>query len=325
MFTQLNNLEYSAIMSNNSVKVWMAQIRAPFLILAVFLVVIGLAFSIKYPHASDQSFNWLHAVMLVLGVLLSHISVNLFNEYSDFKTRIDFNTNKTPFSGGSGMITSGNTRPESVRTVGILTLLISGAVGVYFAIVSHWIVLVFAATGAFSVLFYTNFLSKRILGELFAGLALGTLVVLGTYVAMTSSPEMALKGLFPKEVIWISIPPGILTSLLLLINQFPDVEADKAGGRRHLLIRFGWKGASYIYTSGIFATFAIIVLMPIIGISSPWIYLALLPLPLGVKAAVTAIRHGNDTGKLVPALGSNVITVLATDLLLAVAVFIEVL
>ncbi|MFC2116228.1 prenyltransferase [Bacteroidota bacterium] len=312
-------------MSNNSIKIWAAQVRAPFLILAVFLVVIGLAFSIKYPHASDHLFSWTHAIMLVVGVVLSHISVNLFNEYSDFKTKIDFNTQRTPFSGGSGMITSGNTRPERVKTVGIVTLLISGVIGIYFAIISHWVVLVFAIIGALSVLFYTNFLAKRLLGELFAGLALGTLVVLGTYVAMTASPEMVLEGLFPKEVIWISIPPGILTSLLLLINQFPDAEADKAGGRRHMVIRFGWKGASYIYTFGMFATFAIIVLMPLIGISSPWIYLALLPLPLGIKASVTAIKHGDDFGKIIPALGSNVITVLATDLLLAVAVLIEVL
>jgi 1,4-dihydroxy-2-naphthoate octaprenyltransferase len=312
-------------MGNNSVKAWMAQVRAPFLILAVFLVIIGLAFSVKYPQDPSWSFNWLHAIMLAFGVLLSHISVNLFNEYSDFKTRIDFNTNRTPFSGGSGMIQAGNTRPESVRTVGIITLLIAGAIGVYFAIVSHWVVIVFAGVGAFSVLFYTNFLAKRILGELFAGLALGTLVVLGTYLAMTGSPGLPLEGLFPKEVIWISIPPGILTSLLLLINQFPDAEADKEGGRKHLVVRFGWKGASYFYTFGMFATFAIIVLMPVIGISSWWIYLALLPGPLGIKAAVTAMKHGDDIGKLVPALGSNVITVLAVDLLLAVAVFIEVL
>lgn len=312
-------------MSENNIKVWMAQIRAPFLILAVFLVIIGLAFSVKYPQTSDFTFSWLYAVLLVVGILLSHISVNLFNEYSDFRTKIDFNTKRTPFSGGSGMITTGNTRPGSVKAVGIVTLGIAGLIGLYFAWVSHWFVLVFAATGAFSVLFYTNFLAKRVLGELFAGLALGTFVVLGTYLAMTASPGMSLNGIFPAEVIWISIPPGILTSLLLLINQFPDVEADRAGGRNHLVIRFGWKKASYIYTAGMFATFAIIVLVPLIGISSYWIYIALLPLPLGVKASVTAIRHGNDFGKIVPALGSNVMTVLLTDLLLAVGVFIDVI
>jgi 1,4-dihydroxy-2-naphthoate octaprenyltransferase len=73
-----------------------------------------------------------------------------------------------------------------------------------------------------------------------------------------------------------------------------------------------------------FITFVIIVMCPIVGISSPWIYIALLPLPLAVKASISAIKYGNDLSKLLPVLGNNVITVLATDLLLAVAVFIDV-
>jgi len=309
----------------NNIKIWMAQIRSNFLILAVFLVVIGLAFSLKYPSQYGISFNISHAFMLILGVVLSHISVNLFNEYSDFKTKIDFYTNRTPFSGGSGMMTSGKTKPENVRLVGITTLIIAAAIGLYFSVVSHWTIFIISLIGGFSVLFYTNFLAKRVLGELFAGLSLGTLVVLGTYISMTAAPGAPLKQLLPAEVIWISIPPGILTSLLLFINQFPDVEADKKGGRKHLVIRYGIKCASYIYAFGMFLTFGIIVLMPIIGISSFWIYIALLPLPLAVKACLIAIRHGGDITKMVPALTSNVMTVLATDLLLAIAVFIDVL
>jgi len=306
-------------------KVWMTQIRANFLILAVFLVVIGLAFALKYPSASGSSFSGLHAVLLIIGVVLSHISVNLFNEYSDFKSKIDFSTPKTPFSGGSSMLIKGLTQPRKVFIVGVTTLLISLAIGIYFTIVSHWIVIVLSLFGAFSILFYTNFLTKYTLGELFAGISLGSLVVLGAYISMTASPGMPLAQLFPAEVIWIAIPPGILTSLLLLINQFPDAEADREGGRNHLVIRFGMKSASYIYTFGMFASFAIIVLMPIIGISSFWIYLALLPGPLAIKACITAIKHGDDLKQLVPALGSNVLTVLGVDLLLAVAVFIEVI
>lgn len=309
----------------SNVKIWMAQIRANFLILAVFLVVIGLAFSLKYPPQSGSSFNVIHAILLIIGVVLTHISVNLFNEYSDFKTKIDFYTKRTPFSGGSGMMTSGKTRPENVRFVGITTLIIAALAGIYFTFVSHWIIAVISLIGGFSVLFYTNFLAKHVLGELFAGLSLGTLVVLGTYISMTALPGTPLKQLLPAEVIWISIPPGILTSLLLFINQFPDVEADKQGGRRHLVIRCGIKRASYIYAFGMFVTFGIIVLMPILGISSPWIYIALLPLPLAVKVSMTAIRHGSDIAKMIPALRNNIMTVLGTDLLLALAVFIEVL
>lgn len=310
---------------DNNLKVWMAQIRANFLILAVFLVVIGLAFSLKYPSHNGSSFNILHALLLIIGVVLSHIAVNLFNEYSDFKTKIDYYTNRTPFSGGSGMMTSGKTKPENVRLVGITTLVIAAVIGLYFSVVSHWTILIISLIGGFSVIFYTNFLARNVLGELFAGLSLGTLVVIGAYISMTASPGDPLKMLLPAEVIWISIPPGILTSLLLFINQFPDVEADKKGGRKHLVIRCGIKRASYMYAFGMFITFGIIVLMPILGISSYWIYIALLPIPLAVKASLIAIRHGSDFSRMVSALGSNVMTVLATDLLLAIAVFIDVL
>ena len=73
-----------------------------------------------------------------------------------------------------------------------------------------------------------------------------------------------------------------------------------------------------------FTSFTIILLLPVFGISSYWVYLALIPLPLAIKASITALKHGDDTPKLIPALGSNVITILASDLLIAVAIFIEV-
>jgi 1,4-dihydroxy-2-naphthoate octaprenyltransferase len=307
----------------NSIKVWMAQIRAPFLILSVFLVLIGLALSIKYPLQIVAEFSYFHAILLIAGVVSSHISVNLFNEYSDYFTRIDFKTNRTPFSGGSGMLTAGKSMPGTVLTVAVVTLIIAFAIGIYFSFVSHWIIIVFALLGAISIVFYTNFLARYMMGELFAGLALGSLVVLGSYISMNASQSMTWNSMIPAEVGWLSVPAGILTALLLLINEFPDVEADKLGGRKHLVIRLGIKGAAWVYTLGMFTSFAIILVLPLAGLSSYWIYLALFPLPLAIKACITALKDGNDTAKLIPALGANVITVLSFDLLIALAIFIE--
>jgi 1,4-dihydroxy-2-naphthoate polyprenyltransferase len=306
-------------------KVWMAQIRANFLVLSVFLVLIGLALSIKYPNGEGFDFNYFHAALLIIGVVVAHISVNLFNEYSDYFTKIDFNTNRTPFSGGSGMMPAGKSLPGQVLTVALVTLFIALAIGIYFTLVSHWSIIVISIIGAFSIVFYTNFLAKLMLGELFAGLALGTLVVIGTYISMTASSTMSLGSLLPAEVEWLSVPPGILTALLLFINQFPDTEADIKGGRNHLVIRLGKKKSAWVYATGMFATFAIILVLPLIGLSSYWIYLALFPIPLAVKASITAIKFGENNTKIIPALGSNVLTVLSTDLLIAVAIFIEVL
>jgi 1,4-dihydroxy-2-naphthoate polyprenyltransferase len=304
----------------SSFSAWMAQIRANFLVLAVFLVGIGLAVTWNYQSAAD--FSFLHAAMIMTGVVLAHISVNLFNEYSDFSTRIDFHTNRTPFSGGSGMLVTGRTRPRNVLLVAILTLLTAFGIGVYFSIVAHWSILLIAILGGFTIVSYTPFLSRFMLGELFAGLMLGTLVVIGTFIAMTASPGMSFSEIVTTRLILISIPPGILTSLLLLINEFPDVEADRNGKRNHLVIRFGKQKAAWIYAFGIFLTFGIIISLPILGITSTWIYLALLPLPLALNASFLAIKHNDDNKKITMAMGNNVITVLATDLLLAIAILI---
>ncbi|MCK4465175.1 MAG: prenyltransferase [Bacteroidales bacterium] len=305
-------------------QVWMAQIRAPFLILAVLLVAIGLALAYKLPVSDELNFNGWHALLLVIGVVSSHISVNLFNEYSDHKTKIDFYTQRSPFSGGSGMLTQGFTKPGIVLAVAIITLFLSFAIGIYFTIVSHWAVMALSIIGGLTIIFYTEGLTKILLGELLAGLTLGSFVVIGTYIAMTATPDMTLGEVLPIRVILYSISPGILTILLLLINEFPDREADKAGGRFHLVIKLGTKGAAVVYTIGMILTFGTILAIPLLGLGPFWVYLALLPVPLAIKACNIALKHGDDMQKLVPALGSNIITVLATDLLIVISILVGV-
>jgi 1,4-dihydroxy-2-naphthoate octaprenyltransferase len=307
----------------SAVVLWLAQIRANFLLLAVLLVAIGLAVSYKY-QAPGHSFSWLNAVIILAGVISAHISVNLFNEYSDFKTKIDFNTKKTPFSGGSGILTEGLISSKKVLRVAIVSLFLALAAGIYFSITSHWIILVISLAGAFTIVYYTKILARFLVGELMAGLTLGSLVVIGTYLAMNVSPEYNLSDLIPNGVLLISLPPGILTSLLLLLNEFPDVEADRKGGRKHLVIKFGYKTSAVIYTIGLVITFGTIVLLPVLGYSSLWLYIALLPLPMAIKASISAFKFDGDTNKFIPALISNVITVLATDLLMAVGLVLDI-
>ena len=305
----------------NKLVVWLNQVRANFLVLAVLLVLIGIALAYKYLPAG-HSINWVDAVLVSVGTVMAHASVNLFNEYSDHLTGIDKNTKRTPFSGGSGMMNSGLTEPSTVLIAAIATLLIAGSIGIYFGIISHWTLFAIMLTGAFSIVFYTPLLTRLMLGELFSGLTLGTLVVLGTFIALTATPGQPFNALLPLEVIMVSIPPGILTALLLLLNQFPDSEADKQGGRNHLVIKLGSRNAAFVYTAGVVATFLIILVLPLAGISSYWLYLGLLPLPVIFNATTRTLKFYNDTDQLIPALGANIVTVLLTDALLALAIFI---
>ncbi len=70
-------------------------------------------------------------------------------------------------------------------------------------------------------------------------------------------------------------------------------------------------------------TFLILLLLPLLGIASYWLFLALIPLPVAFKASQIALKQGEDTEKLMPAMGMNVMVVLGTDLLIAVAVLLQ--
>ncbi len=298
-------------MSNSaSVKIWAGQVRAPFLLLSVILVLIGGAVGYQ-----DGVFNGLRVVLAMIGVTLAHVAVNLFNELSDYKTGIDDNTTRTPFSGGSGSLQRKDTSPRSVLAAAVVTLTIAFAIGIYLSWVSEWTLMLFIAAGGFATVFYTSHMSRWVVGELAAGSCLGTFVVLGTYFAQAST--------LTSTVIWLSIPPGILTALLLLLNEFPDAEADLVGGRKHLVIVLGRKRAALLYTITLALSYLILVFGVVVGRFPLTVLLALLTLPLAVKAVSGALKHGADLEKLVPALGANVGVVLGTDLLIAVAFFIN--
>jgi 1,4-dihydroxy-2-naphthoate octaprenyltransferase len=296
---------------NASAKVWAAQVRAPFLLLAVMLVLIGGAAAHQ-----DGVFDALRFALAMLGTILAHASVNLWNELSDYRTKIDEHTPRTPFSGGSGNLQAGLTSPGAVRAAAAGTLLVALGCGLYLTWVSGPWLLVFVVAGGVAAVFYTSHMARFALGELAAGTCLGTFVVLGTYYSMA--------GGLTWNVVWLSIPPGILTALLLLLNEFPDAEADRAGGRRHLVIVLGRRGAAVLYTVSLATAYAIVGAGAILGWFPPWVLLSFLTLPLAIRAAIGALRDGtgSDRSRLVPAQAANVGVVLLTDLLLAVGYFV---
>lgn len=306
------------------VKAWIGQIRSNFLVLSVFLVAIGLALAAVHVKRTDSgAFSVVDAILIMIGVVIAHASVNLFNEYSDSQTGIDDNTMRTPFSGGTGLIQAGVTTPIAVNTAAWQTIFWAFLIGLYFFMTSHWVIAIIMLIGGLSIVFYTRHLARVLLGEFFAGLSLGSLVVIGAFVAMIGRPGMDVRALFPMEVILISIPPGILTALLLFLNEFPDADADRQGGRFHLVIWLGRKKASYLYVFGLLMTYVTILLPPLLGVSSWWVMLGFLTLPIAVKAGMTALKYSEDMQKLVPAMGQNVLVVLVTDLLLAIGLVLE--
>jgi 1,4-dihydroxy-2-naphthoate octaprenyltransferase len=285
-------------------KVWFLETRPQFLLLSVALVLLGTAMSFHQGH-----FDWLKFALTTLGMVLAHASVNILNDYFDYKSGIDIATTRTPFSGGSGLLPAGMLQPKGVYAFGLGCLFAALLIGMYLTVVSGWQILPLIVLGGVVIYFYTSYLTKWLAGEIWAGLGLGTLPVLGTYFVQTGS--------YSSEALVASLAPGFLTANLLLLNEFPDLAADREAGRYHIVIALGKTGAGWVYAGLMAMTYLCIVIGVACRIMPPLTLIALLTIPFAAKAIATTFKHHDDFDKMIPALGANVITVLATDALLA--------
>ena len=288
---------------------WLMLIRAPFLLLSIVLVLLGTAVAVY-----DGYFNALYFILALVGLVLLHISVNVLNNYFDYKSGIDAETKKTPFSGGVDVLVNGTISPSKAYGVGLLTLVIGLLIGVYFFYNVGFELLPLVLVGVFSVYFYTTILAMLGIGEAFAGLGLGTLPVMGAYFVQA--------GAFNLPVLVAAIPSWVLTHNLLLLNEFPDAEADKNAGRRHLVISLGKRKAGIYYSLLMASMYLWIVGAVALGYMPYPALLALLTIPASKTAINGALKDYDKFEELIPAQGANVQTVLGTHALLAVGFII---
>jgi 1,4-dihydroxy-2-naphthoate octaprenyltransferase len=291
-------------------KVWLLETRPQFLLLSVTLVLLGTAMA-----RHEGCFDLLKFVLTLIGLLLAHSSVNILNDYFDYKSGIDLETKRTPFSGGSGILPQGLLKPKGVYIYGLGCLIAALAIGIYLTFISGWQLLPLILLGGPVIYFYTSHLTKWLAGEFWAGLGLGMLPVLGTYFVQTGS--------YSVEGVVASLSPGFLTANLLLLNEFPDVEADKKGGRYNLVIALGPKTAGRLYAGLIALTYLSIIGGVVLKLMPTASLIGLASIPFAFKAISVIFKNYDNIQKLIPALKANVITVLGTNALVALGYFLS--
>lgn len=292
------------------IRIWIKEIRPEFLLLSPVLVLLGTAVAWHNGY-----FDWIKFILTTAGLVLAHISVNVLNDYFDYKSGIDAETTPTAFSGGSGILPQGLLQPKSVYRFGLITLAAAFLIGIYLTLISGWQLLVLILIGGLLIYFYTSFLTKWLIGEFWAGMGLGALPVIGTYFVQT--------GHYSLEILIVSLIPGFLTANLLFLNEFPDVEADKKGGRYHLVIALGRKRAGWLYAGIMFLTFFCIIGGVVLKIMPLTTLIALITIVFALKSILITLKHYDNIAQLIPALKFNVITVLGTDVLLAFGYFLN--
>ncbi len=296
-----------------TVRTWFFETRPQFLLLTPVCVFVGVATAVYDSPANHL--NALHFGLAFLGALLAHVAVNVLNDYFDFRSGIDLNTTRTPFSGGSGILPAGLLSPWRVYLFGLACVLAVSLIGIYFIYEYGVAILPLGVLGVIVVYFYTTHLTKDpLLCAIAPGLGFGPLMVMGTYFTQT--------GEYTLSAGMASMIPGFLVSNLLLLNQFPDVEADRVASRRHLPMVMGRGRSARIYAGLILATYVWLVLSVALQVL-PWTaLLGLLTLPLGIKAIKGVMSYSDDIGKLIPFMGQNIMVTLLTPLLVGAGTLI---
>jgi len=285
-------------------KKWLLVIRAPFLTLPIVLAFLGTAVAWY-----DGYFHLGHALLAFFGLLLAHISVNVFNEYFDYRSGVDFATQRTPFSGGSGALPTGLVKPDQALWLAVGTLAAIIPIGIYFIVVKGWLLLPLLIVAALCIVLYTPFILKTGWPEWVPGVGLGILPVLGAYFVQT--------GTYTLPAFIASVPSGILVHNLLLLNEFPDVAADTKVGRRTMPIVMGKRGASIVYSALTVSVYVWIIGWVIAGVMPLFALIALLTLPFALKAIQGALKY-EDMSRLVPGMANNVLFILTIQLLLGI-------
>ena len=113
----------------SKIKTAFLETRPQFLILSLVLILVGS--TAAYYYGASHIPNM---ILALLGLVAFHISVNVLNDYHDFKTGIDLHTKRTPFSGGSGFLPLAKISPETVWHMGLISLGIGCLIGIYFTI-----------------------------------------------------------------------------------------------------------------------------------------------------------------------------------------------
>jgi 1,4-dihydroxy-2-naphthoate octaprenyltransferase len=274
------------------VSAWMQAVRIRFLLSSIIAVASGLSIAYwKY-----KEIDLFYASMTFAGVICLHASIDLLNDYWDYKKGIDTITRRTKFSGGTGVLPQNLLKPKDVYYAGVILLLIGTLIGAYFALVRGIIILAFVGFAVLAVYFYTTNIVNLGLGETFVAIK-GTLIVLGSYYIQTSS--IGISSVYAGIII------GILSATVLFVNSFPDYEADRIGGRKTLVILLGKQRAARIFPGIVLCTYSLIIAGALLGYLKIYSLASMVSLPFAI-AAMRGINNPGQVSKLVRVMGSTV-------------------
>jgi 1,4-dihydroxy-2-naphthoate octaprenyltransferase len=269
--------------------------------------------------STDGKFLPGYFVLVMIGLLLNHMALNMTDDYYDFRHLVDvFAANgKNPYTGGSGLLSSGLIHPHQMRNVFITFYIIAIGIGVFLGIQRGAFILLLLGVGFFCAYFYAAppiRFGYRGLGELAQLLCFGPGIGIGAYYVQAQRISW--------EAFWGTLPFGIMLFSMITINEIPDYFEDRKGGKLNLVARFGREAGVWLFLVSLLSAYAAILIGVILGSIPVLGLISLLTLPVAFKTISLLRSHFQEPTQMAPANLGMICTHNFTAILLALAYFI---
>jgi 1,4-dihydroxy-2-naphthoate octaprenyltransferase len=269
---------------------------------------------------NDGQFYPGYFLLVMSGLILNHIALNMTDDYYDFRHLVDVfaEEGKNPYTGGSGLLSSGLIQPEKMRQVFIILYILTIGIGVFLGVMRGAFILFLLGVGFFCAFFYTAppiQFGYRGLGEFAQLLCFGPGIGLGAYYVQAQRISW--------EAFWGTLPFGIMLFSMITINEIPDYFEDRKGGKLNLVARFGREIGVWLFILSLLSAYGAILAgvilerVPVLGLIS------LLTLPLAYKTISILRNFYQEPIKMAPANFGMICIHNFTAILLILAYFIE--
>lgn len=228
------------------VKAWVEAMRLRTLPVSVAGVIAGVALSLL-----GGCFSWVPAVICLAFAVLAQIASNFANEYYDYKAGLDRPGREGPRRG----VTEGDITPRAMKIATYAVLGLTCAAGLSLIYWGGWWLLLAGILIAVGVVAYSAGpypLSRHGLGELAVVFFFGIIPVNLTFYVMSASQcswgvWFPGTGHFDLTVMISSVTMGLMGSNVLIVNNYRDMDDDKAVNKRTLAVKFGRRAVSSLY------------------------------------------------------------------------------
>jgi 1,4-dihydroxy-2-naphthoate polyprenyltransferase len=290
-------------------RLWLMAARPRTLPAAIAPVLVGTAAAVEATGGELRVGPFLAALA---GSVLIQIGTNLANDYSDAKRGADDVDRLGPVR----VTAAGQVAPKRVLVATWVAFAAALAVGIYLATVAGPVILAVGAVSIVAGVLYTGGprpYGYAGLGELFVFLFFGLVAVNGSYFVQVERLDWLPFAL--------SIPVGMLSTAILVVNNVRDIDTDRRAGKMTLAVRLGRPRARRLYAALMLGSFAFLAIGLAVTEGPAWGLLALAALAL-VPGPLRAVAERTDGPSLNRALAQTGAALAAFSVLLAVGLLI---